>query len=71
MHRIVSRGRVYEKEISETYVKLLDDLNHAWLIRQKKIPVVTITTDRLNIVTSKRAQKQCLDSIKKSIVALA
>ena len=71
MHRIASRGRTYEKEIPASYIQILDDLNHTWLIRQKEIPVVTITTDRLDIVTSKQAQKQCIDSIKKSIVALA
>jgi len=63
--RIASRGRGYEQEIPEQYLTLLDSLNRAWLSQQKDIPVVTIETDDLNIVTSKKAQQQFLAVVRK------
>lgn len=61
--RIVKRGRGYEQEIPQNYLELLDLLNHKWLNDQKKIPVVSIHTDGLNIVTSKKAQKEFVDCV--------
>lgn len=63
--RIASRGRGYEQKIPENYLELLDMLNHKWLTEQKDIPVVTIQTDGLNIVTSMKAQKQFLAVVRK------
>jgi len=62
--RITSRGRGYEQEIPLSYLSLLDQLNHAWLLEQKEIPVITIETDTLNIVTSKKAQQHMVDMVK-------
>jgi len=65
--RISSRGRGYEKEIPISYLSLLDRLNHQWLSEQNDIPVLTIQTDSLNIVTSKRAQKELIYAVKTRI----
>lgn len=56
--RIRSRGRSYELTIPTSYIELLDMLNHRWLAANlsahggKTIPVLTITTDGLNVVRS-------------------
>ncbi len=63
-NRIALRGRGYEQKIPDNYLELLDMLNHKWLSDQKDIPVVTIHTDNLNIVTSKRAQRELVDTVK-------
>ena len=63
--RISARGRGYEKEIPKKYLALLDTLNRTWLSQQKEIPVVTIQTDDINIVTSKKAQQQFLAVVRK------
>jgi len=63
--RITSRGRGYEKNIPKKYLELLDRLNHEWLRENKKIKVLTIKTDGLNIVTSKVAQKEFLQHLRR------
>jgi deoxyadenosine/deoxycytidine kinase len=62
--RITSRGRGYEQAIPQSYLELLDMLNHKWLSENRIIPVLKIETDGLNIVTSKKAQKDLIKSIK-------
>ncbi len=62
--RIDSRGREYEKKIPHSYLELLDMLNHKWLSEQKEIPVLTIQTDELNIVRSKKAQEQLAQTVR-------
>lgn len=63
--RIASRGRGYEKEIPDAYVKLLDTLNHEWLETNKDIPVFSFITDTVNIVHSEKDQQIFLDAVKK------
>jgi len=65
--RIASRGRGYEKEIPQSYLELLDMLNHKWLAEQKGIPVLMIKTDGLNIVTSKKAQQHMIFQVKQKL----
>jgi len=65
--RINVRGRGYEQKIPQSYLELLDMLNYKWLTEQKEIPVLTIQTDGLNIVRSKKAQKQLIDQVKKQV----
>ena len=65
--RINVRGRGYEQKIPQSYLELLDMLNYKWLTEQKEIPVFTIQTDGLNIVRSKKAQKQLIDQVKKQV----
>lgn len=62
--RIASRGRGYEKEIPMSYLELLDMLNRKWIFEQKSVPVLTIQTDKLNIVTSKKAQQEMIREVK-------
>ena len=62
--RIDARGREYEKKIPQSYLELLDMLNHKWLSEQKDVPVLTIQTDGLNIVHSKKAQQQFIHMVK-------
>lgn len=59
--RIGARGRGYEQKIPQSYLELLDMLNHKWLTEQKEIPVLTIQTDGLNIVRSKKAQERLIE----------
>jgi deoxyadenosine/deoxycytidine kinase len=62
--RIGSRGRGYEQKIPASYLEML---NHKWLSENKKIPVLTVETDGLNIATSKQAQETLLTLVKKRI----
>ncbi len=57
MERVKKRGRSYEQQIPQSYLELLDMLNHKWLSENKTIPVLTIATDGLNIVSSRKAQE--------------
>ena len=59
--RISSRGRGYEKKIPQSYLELLDMLNHKWMSEEKSIPVLTIQTDGLNIVGSRKAHEQLVN----------
>lgn len=65
--RIESRGRGYEQKIPQSYLELLDMLNHKWLSENKKIPVLIVQTDGLNIVKSKQAQETLIELIRKRI----
>jgi len=63
--RIRTRGRGYEKKIPKNYLELLDALNRDWIRENKKVKIITIPTDGLNIVTSPVAQKNFLSTIQK------
>ncbi|KKU86153.1 MAG: Deoxyguanosine kinase / deoxyadenosine kinase subunit [Candidatus Gottesmanbacteria bacterium GW2011_GWA2_47_9] len=65
--RIGSRGRGYEQKIPANYLELLDMLNHKWLSENKTIPVLTIETDGLNIVRSKKAQEELRQKVRKTL----
>ena len=71
--RIESRGREYEQKIPQSYLELLDMLNHKWLSENastkggKKIPVLTVTTDDLNIAKSSIAQESLIKLITKKL----
>ncbi len=59
--RIESRGRGYEQKIPQSYLELLDMLNHKWLSENKKIPVLVVETDGLDIVRSQNARKKLVE----------
>lgn len=61
--RIESRGREYEQKIPISYLELLDMLNRKWVAENKKLPILTVQTDTLNIVRSKAAQEQFLAAV--------
>lgn len=65
--RIVSRGRKYEQKISQSYLELLDMLNHQWLRGQKGIRVLSVATDHLNIVKSGVAREKLIHLVKKEL----
>lgn len=65
--RITKRGRGYEQSIPQSYLELLDMLNHKWLTENKSISVLKIDTDGLNIVTSKKAQSDLITDVKKKL----
>lgn len=65
--RITSRSRGYEQKIPQNYLELLDMLNHKWLAENKTIPVLTIETDGLNIVRSRKAQKLLVTEVKEKL----
>ena len=62
--RIEKRGRGYEQKIPASYLELLDMLNHKWLAENKTIPVLTIETDGLNVVRSKKSQEKLVSLVK-------
>jgi deoxyadenosine/deoxycytidine kinase len=66
--RIQTRGRGYEQQIPDSYLELLDMLNHKWLTENKSIPVIIVQTDGLNIVTSKKAQEHLVEMVKKKLL---
>jgi len=66
--RIGARGRGYEQKIPQSYLELLDMLNHKWLSEQKEIPILTIQTDGLNIVRSKKAQQALIQKVRKRLL---
>jgi deoxyadenosine/deoxycytidine kinase len=65
--RIARRGRGYEKSIPQSYLELLDMLNHKWLGENKTIPVLRIETDGLDIVRSKKAQRELIKAVKSKL----
>lgn len=65
--RIGSRGRGYEQKIPQSYLELLDMLNHKWLSENKNATVLTIETDGLNIVRSAKAQKSLIAQVRKQL----
>jgi deoxyadenosine/deoxycytidine kinase len=65
--RITTRGRGYEQAIPQSYIELLDMLNHKWLTENKSISVLRIETDGLNIVTSRKAQRVMIEAIKRKL----
>lgn len=67
MERIGARGRSFEQKIPQNYIELLDMLNRKWLAENKKIPVLQVKTDGLNIVDSKRAQQEFLKTVRKKL----
>ena len=73
MDRIEKRGRGYERQIPQSYVELLDMLNHKWLADNqsarggKTIPVLVVDTDGLNIVNSKKAQEDLVAAVRKKL----
>jgi len=54
--RIANRGRGYEEHIPTSYLLLLDRLNNEWLKENRNIKVVSVNTDTLHIVKSKKAK---------------
>lgn len=71
INRIAKRGRLYEKKIPQSYLELLDMLNHRWLAENKNINVLKIETDGLNIVNSKDAQKKMMMLINNKLKELS
>jgi deoxyadenosine/deoxycytidine kinase len=73
LSRIAKRGRTYEQKIPQSYIELLDMLNHKWISENlaaqagKTIPVLTVATDGLDIVRSKKAQNQLIQTVKKRL----
>lgn len=67
--RISTRARSYEKSIPTKYLKLLDKLNHVWLSENKTIPVLTVHTDKLNIVSNTPAQLKFVNLVKTRILS--
>lgn len=70
MSRIENRGRGYEQKIPESYIELLDMLNHKWLSENKSIPVLTIETDGLDIIKSSKARDTIVELVKNSILKI-
>ncbi len=65
--RISKRARGYEQKIPQSYLELLDMLNHKWLSENKSLNILKIETDGLNIVRSRVAQKKMLGLIREKL----
>jgi deoxyadenosine/deoxycytidine kinase len=65
--RITKRGRGYEQAIPQSYLELLDMLNHKWLTENTAMPLLKIETDGLNIVNSKKAQRDLITAVKRKL----
>lgn len=68
--RIGQRGRGYEQKIPQSYLELLDMLNHKWLADNKNIPVLTVMTDNLNIIRSPAAREKVVSLVRQQLVNL-
>lgn len=68
--RISKRARDYEQKIPQSYLELLDMLNHKWLSENKNFNVLKIETDGLNIVRSRAAQKTMIAMIRDRLKTL-
>lgn len=69
LDRIKERGREFEKSISEDYIKLLSDLQDAWIKKYQtlKVMVIEIDNDRKDIMKNKKYQNEVLDEIEKRL----
>ncbi len=69
MQRIKGRGRSFEQEIPQSYVATLDAQNRLFLSQNKDIPVLTINTDRLNLVRSRKARSTFIGIIDEALAS--
>ncbi|OGG08649.1 hypothetical protein A2154_00785 [Candidatus Gottesmanbacteria bacterium RBG_16_43_7] len=65
--RIDNRGRGYEKQIPESYIELLDMLNNKWISENTRIPLLSITTDDLDVVHSSTARDIVVNKVKTTL----
>lgn len=68
--RITARRRSFETDIPISYISLLDRLNEEWLKENHDIPVVTIDTEKRNIVKSQTARSELITQVKEAIAKL-
>ncbi len=64
--RITERGRSYEQDIPEEYIKLLDALNRRW-IEQNPDRVLVIQTDELDISRDRDAQQRFVGLVRSAL----
>lgn len=62
--RIAKRGRGFETKVPRWYLVLLNWLLDKWVARDKKIPVLTIDTDEINIVNKPKDINKVIELIK-------
>jgi deoxyadenosine/deoxycytidine kinase len=68
--RIKSRGLEYEKALPVKHLELLDALNGQWLARNTGIPVLTVETDKLDIVRSDSAKGRFIRAVTEKLRTL-
>jgi deoxyadenosine/deoxycytidine kinase len=66
-NRIEKRGRGYEQKIPESYLELLDMLNHKWISDHKNYPILEIKTDGLNFAKSLKAKNELVAQVKQKL----
>lgn len=67
--RISTRHRDFESQVPEGYLELLEMLNEAWMKKETNgAKIITVDTDELNLVRSRRDIKKFLGIIKKSLL---
>lgn len=65
--RIEKRSRSFESKVPRWYLVLLNWLLDRYVLREKKIPILTIDTDAINIVNNKKDINRVLDLIRKKL----
>lgn len=65
--RINKRARNFEDKVPRWYLVLLNWLLERWVSHNKKIPILTIDTDAINIVDSKKDVDKIVELIKKKL----
>lgn len=66
--RINGRLRDFEKNIPDGYFELLEMLNETWMKKEADgVNIITVETDNLNLVRSKKDINQFMDLVKKSL----
>ena len=65
--RINKRARSFEDKVPRWYLVLLNWLLERWVSNNKKIPVLTIETDGVNIVDSKKDIEKVIEQIRKKL----
>lgn len=65
--RINARGRSFEAKVPRWYLVLLNWLLDKWVAKNKRVPVLTIETDGINIVKNQKDVGQLIEMIKSQI----
>ncbi len=70
IRRIKARDRSFEKKIPHSYIGLLDKLLRDWVQINKKIRIIQIPTDALNLVNNKKDQHMFMELVKNNLAML-
>lgn len=67
MERIHGRGREYEAGVDQSYIELLDRLNHEWIDQNTVVPVLLMPTEQINIAKSPTDREYFVRTVKTAL----